>query len=94
MLFLWLYIYFFDIEVVLVILILLWINEDVGFEIIEDCFDNYEEVVKVVVIVVFVVVDIVLRGSLYMILRLLFNLVKIMNIWINILLIFFWKKFF
>lgn len=80
MLFLLLYIYFFDIEVVLVILILLWINEDVGFEIIEDCFDNYEEVVKVVVIVVFVVVDIVLRGCLYMILRLLFNLVKIMNI--------------
>lgn len=55
-----------------------WINEDVGSETIEDCLDNHEEVVKVV-IVVFVVVDTVLRGSPHTTLRLPFNPAKIMN---------------
>lgn len=57
----------------------LWINEDVGSETIEDCLDNHEEVVKVVVIVVFVVVDTALRGRPHATLRLPFNPAKIMN---------------
>lgn len=56
-----------------------WINEDIGSETIEDCLDNHEEVVKVVVIVVFVVVDTALRGSPHTTLRLPFNPAKIMN---------------